>query len=114
MPSRSSLRLDRARRSPAWNGRTFANRLPSPVMQGNGLSTTARFLFERNERRPPGPLPSVPVDPAVLHGPAAGGLRVTWLGHSTSLVEIAGRRVLLDPVWSDRCSPVGFAGPKRF
>lgn len=39
---------------------------------------------------------------------------IRWFGHSTVLIEIEGRRVLTDPIWSDRASPVGFAGPKRF
>jgi L-ascorbate metabolism protein UlaG (beta-lactamase superfamily) len=46
--------------------------------------------------------------------PVETGLRATWLGHSTVLVEIDGLRVLTDPVWGDRASPVSFAGPKRF
>jgi L-ascorbate metabolism protein UlaG (beta-lactamase superfamily) len=41
-------------------------------------------------------------------------LGVTWLGHSTVLVEIAGKRVLTDPVFSDRVSPSQVFGPKRF
>jgi L-ascorbate metabolism protein UlaG (beta-lactamase superfamily) len=44
----------------------------------------------------------------------ASGLRVTWLGHSTTLLEIEGTRLLFDPVWAERASFVGFAGPKRF
>ena len=47
-------------------------------------------------------------------GGADTGLRVTWLGHSTVLLELDGRRVLTDPVFGDRASPVSFAGPKRF
>jgi L-ascorbate metabolism protein UlaG (beta-lactamase superfamily) len=39
---------------------------------------------------------------------------VTWLGHSTVLVEIDGVRLLTDPVWGERVSPVSFAGPRRF
>ena len=46
--------------------------------------------------------------------PPASGLRVTWLGHSTMLLEIDGRRVLIDPVWGERASPFTFAGPQRF
>ena len=42
------------------------------------------------------------------------GLRVTWLGHSTTLIEIDGMRVLTDPVWGLRASPLSLAGPKRF
>ncbi len=41
------------------------------------------------------------------------GLRVTAVGHSTHLIQAAGLNILTDPVWSARCSPVGFAGPKR-
>ena len=42
------------------------------------------------------------------------GLRVTWMGHSSMLVEIDGLRVLMDPVWDERASPMRWAGPKRF
>ena len=38
---------------------------------------------------------------------------VTWVGHSTLLIQIDGMNILTDPIWSDRCSPVQFAGPKR-
>lgn len=38
---------------------------------------------------------------------------VTWIGHSTLLIQIDGMNILTDPIWSDRCSPVQFAGPKR-
>jgi L-ascorbate metabolism protein UlaG (beta-lactamase superfamily) len=38
------------------------------------------------------------------------GLRITWLGHSTMLIEIDCVRVLTDPVWGPRASP----SPKRF
>ncbi len=38
---------------------------------------------------------------------------VTWINHSTALVKIDGFHLLTDPVWSKRCSPVSFAGPKR-
>ena len=41
------------------------------------------------------------------------GLRVTMVGHATLLIQVAGRNILTDPVWSDRCSPVRFAGPRR-
>lgn len=38
---------------------------------------------------------------------------VTWIGHSTVLVQLDGLNILADPIWSERASPVGFAGPKR-
>ncbi len=41
-------------------------------------------------------------------------ITVTWLGHSTLLLEIEGKIILTDPIFSDRCSPVQWAGPKRY
>ncbi len=43
----------------------------------------------------------------------ADALRVTFVGHATFLIQTAGLNILTDPVWSDRCSPVPFLGPKR-
>ncbi len=40
-------------------------------------------------------------------------LRVTFVNHATLLVQIAGKNILTDPVWSDRVSPVSWAGPRR-
>jgi L-ascorbate metabolism protein UlaG (beta-lactamase superfamily) len=38
---------------------------------------------------------------------------VTWIGHSTVLVQTSGLNILTDPIWSDRASPFTFLGPKR-
>jgi N-acyl-phosphatidylethanolamine-hydrolysing phospholipase D len=43
-----------------------------------------------------------------------GELRITWVGHATSLIQLPGLNILTDPVWSDRSSPVGLLGPRRF
>lgn len=40
-------------------------------------------------------------------------IALTWVGHATFLVQANGMNVLTDPIWSDRCSPVSFIGPKR-
>ncbi|MEL6967400.1 MAG: MBL fold metallo-hydrolase [Pseudomonadota bacterium] len=42
-----------------------------------------------------------------------GELEATYVGHATVLVQVDGLNILTDPVWSDRCSPVTWAGPKR-
>lgn len=44
----------------------------------------------------------------------ADEMKVTWLGHSSSLVQMGEKNIFIDPVLSERSSPVGFAGPKRF
>lgn len=64
-------------------------------------------------RRSGGGAPAtVPLAP--LRTPAEpAGLAVTWLGHAGVLLEIDGRRVLVDPVWSEYASPVPRFGPRR-
>ncbi|WP_050791982.1 MBL fold metallo-hydrolase, partial [Stigmatella aurantiaca] len=54
---------------------------------------------------PPGPPPPQRVP--------RGALRVTFINHATTLIQLDGLNVLTDPIWSDRCSPVSFAGPHR-
>ncbi|XP_057712123.1 N-acyl-phosphatidylethanolamine-hydrolyzing phospholipase D-like [Corythoichthys intestinalis] len=46
--------------------------------------------------------------------PSGPGLRVTWLGHATVLVEMDGLNILTDPIFSQRASPFQFMGPKRY
>ena len=40
-------------------------------------------------------------------------IAVTFIGHATFLLQIGGIAVLLDPIWSERASPLAFAGPRR-
>jgi N-acyl-phosphatidylethanolamine-hydrolysing phospholipase D len=68
-------------------------------------------------RRPPNPTRAdLPIGVADVANPmvAGGQVRVTWIGHASTLIQLAGLNVLTDPVWSDRCSPFRFLGPKRF
>lgn len=39
--------------------------------------------------------------------------KVVWVNHSTFMIEIDGVRILTDPIWAKRCSPISFIGPKR-
>lgn len=111
-----SLRLDRMQSSPLWTGTGFANR--HPIAPGRRdpdepFPALRDIFMPRGRRLPPGPLPAEqPV--ATWLQPAGSGLRATWLGHSTVLLELDGRRVLTDPVWSQRASPLRWAGPLRF
>jgi L-ascorbate metabolism protein UlaG (beta-lactamase superfamily) len=77
------------------------------------MPSIGEFVCGGARRVPDAPLTVLDPRPSWSRAPETG-LRVTWLGHSTLLVEIDGARVLTDPVWGARVSPVGFAGPKRF
>jgi L-ascorbate metabolism protein UlaG (beta-lactamase superfamily) len=106
------LRRERIAASPRWDGERFRNTTPAP-RGTEPMPTLKDFLCGGNRRVPTAPLPSVrPFD--VWARGAQSGLRATWLGHSTVLLEIDGWRVLTDPVWGPRASPTRFAGPKRF
>lgn len=111
----SGLRLERMKSSPRYADGTFHNAAPvSPgLKKGSVAPTISEFLCGGQRRTAPGPLPSTSPLPHWSRPPETG-LRATWLGHSTVLLEIDGFRVLTDPVWGERASPVTFAGPKRF
>jgi L-ascorbate metabolism protein UlaG (beta-lactamase superfamily) len=49
----------------------------------------------------------------VVHA-TEGALYVTPVGHATFLIQLDGVNILTDPMWSERCSPVSWAGPKRY
>jgi L-ascorbate metabolism protein UlaG (beta-lactamase superfamily) len=111
------LRRERVLASPRFHDGRFENTDPvaTPMKPGQMWSTTGEYFFGGKgiERRPTRTLPVE--DPRPLWArPVSSGLRVTWLGHSTTLLEIDGVRLLTDPVWGERISPVSFAGPRRF
>lgn len=110
------LRRERIQASPRFIDGLFRNVSgASPSLQpGSTLPIMKEFIFGNRQRRiPVAPLPSVDPRPTWAVTPRSG-LRATWLGHSTLLLEIDGVRVLTDPVWSRRVSPSRFFGPKRF
>jgi len=97
-----------------YSGGVFSNEEPSAVMKEGSLATVPSWFFGKEMRVPNCPLP-VAFDAAkVLETAPSSGLRITWLGHSTTLVEIDGVRILTDPVWSERASPSTLVGPRRF
>jgi L-ascorbate metabolism protein UlaG (beta-lactamase superfamily) len=110
------LRLERMKSSPLWSGDGFRN--IHPVIEGlrdptAKMPTVSEFLCGGERRMPKFKLPAVNPYEAWLKKPDSG-LRATWLGHSTVLLEIEGYRVLTDPVWGPRASPSRLIGPKRF
>ena len=66
---------------------------------------------------PAAPTPSVPPDLDFIHANAGAGSSmqpaVTWVGHATVLAQVGGINLLTDPIFSERASPLSFAGPRR-
>ncbi len=78
-----------------------------------GLADVLRWQFREKRVRWPrsfeSPFPQARPDRSV----EGDGLRVTMVGHATMLIQTCGLNILTDPVWSERASPLAFAGPKR-
>jgi L-ascorbate metabolism protein UlaG (beta-lactamase superfamily) len=109
-------RLERMKASPLWAGDRFQNvhpGLPNLRDPTVPMPSIKDFVCGGERRVPRGPLPSISPLNAWTKEPQSG-LRVTWLGHSTVLIEIDGVRILTDPVWGPRASPSALVGPKRF
>ncbi|MEH1031097.1 MBL fold metallo-hydrolase [Micromonospora profundi] len=106
----SGARAERAARSPQFRDGTFHNRAGTRTMVADpGRNLLRELIFGKQKRRPTSPVPLLrPSAPQ-----ATDELAIIWYGHATALIEIEGRRVLLDPMWSDRCSPSGLVGPRR-
>lgn len=91
-----------------FDGKRFHNLEPT---RHAGFTDVVRWLTNRDQGQwqkwrvvtPAHPPPRV----------TGGELRVTWVNHSTFLLQTENVNILTDPIWSLRCSPVQWAGPKR-
>ncbi|MBA3541816.1 MAG: MBL fold metallo-hydrolase [Deltaproteobacteria bacterium] len=110
----AGLRRERAQSSRQFADGLFRNTTGvTDGVKGGLLPMFGELLFGGQQRRPPAPLP-LERPHAIWATPTTTGFRTTWLGHSTVLLELDGRRVLTDPIFGKRVSPVGFIGPRRF
>ena len=93
-----------------FDGSLFYN--PDGILPGT-LRDVLKWQFNGQRAR----WPKAVASPFAGNKPASrvigDALRVTMVGHATLLIQVAGLNILTDPVWSDRASPVAFAGPKR-
>lgn len=78
------------------------------------LPILLEYATNKAENIPKKSLGPFKTDYNIYNTPPANGLRITWIGHSSILIEIDGKRILTDPVWSKRVSFSQNMGPKRF
>jgi L-ascorbate metabolism protein UlaG (beta-lactamase superfamily) len=78
------------------------------------LRHVVRWQFGRGRKRATwpdwAPSPHADTPPARVEGEK---VRLSFVGHVSWLIQTAGLNILIDPVWSERASPLSFAGPKR-
>ncbi len=106
----SLLRAERMAASPQMRDGRFVN---EEAMR-NDYGLMLRGLFNRSTRSvPDAPLPVV-TDAAASAPADAQQFEVTWYGHSSLRVRVAGLQILIDPMWGQRPSPLSFVGPSRW
>lgn len=107
----TGARRIRMENSAQWAGSQFEN--PQPLWNDlwgaliGGWNTSPHG-------RPAQALPTLSPGPIPFETLPKSGLRVTWLGHSSILIELDGHYLLSDPVWSERVSPFTWVGPQRW
>ena len=103
----SGKRLERIKKSPNYEDGAFHYPIQTEVMTSSksGIATMWEFLTEsRDETRPQEPVPSEKVDISNL---SREGDFIVWFGHSSYLLQIEGKRLLVDPVFY-KASPVSW------
>ena len=100
---------DMAPRSSQFNGKVYVNERP---VAPRGFRDVLRWRRTSKPARWPDWVETEvgPAPPKRVEGEA---LRITFVNHATVLVQTEGLNILTDPIWSRRCSPVQWAGPKR-
>ena len=113
--SASGERLERLRASPNFKDGKAQNPVPTDNDWGPAnMWETFKDYRSGHKTEPDEPPPIVQLARQSFADEPASGLRVTWLGHSSVLVEIDGKVILFDPVFAERASMFSFMGPKRF
>jgi hypothetical protein len=94
--------------SPNYHNGKFKNLIETSEGRkpGTFFDMVGQIIFGKEEREPTFELLVNKLSPSFFKSSPADGLRVTWIGHSSVLIEIDGRRILIDPVWSDRIGPI--------
>ena len=88
-----------------WADGQFRNENDARTMTGDSAPGSNRKI----------PKTTLPAEaPSFLTEAQESDLTFTWIGHSSFLLQMGNRNILVDPILSMRSSPVGFAGPKRF
>ena len=109
-------RLQRIVQNPVFRDGSFRNPVETKLMAsiGSHFSSMRDFILGDETREPKELLPSIKVDPKIFEQPLTDSLAVTWLGHSTVIIEMDGYVLMTDPMLSKSTSPIPFIGPKAF
>lgn len=111
LPSGPSM--ERIIKSPNYQNGAFVNVIPTPMMSEDAsyLSMAGKYFQESVDRSPTEKIEVIQTDLKAL---SLDTPQVIWFGHSSYLLILEGKRILVDPVFSERASPVQYFGMKRY
>lgn len=98
-------RLEKIRKSKQYREGRFWNAIEFPMIEGSYMGMFKELIFGKQVRVPPSPLPQMSPD-SLSFGEPPRDLQVVWLGHSTLLLEVEGKRFLIDPVLGSHAAPL--------
>ncbi|RLB98359.1 MAG: hydrolase [Deltaproteobacteria bacterium] len=109
-------RENRMLNSPQFKDGKFVNPIDVPMMAPGSTwkYIKKQFFTSRIGPKPKGELPLKPIQSNEWIGLDKSDLFFAWLGHSSILITMDGKTILVDPVFEKRASPFSWIGPKRF
>lgn len=109
----SGTRLERIKKSPNYKDGSFQNLTPTAMLAAGASypKMLVNFFSKGIGREPVDTLPSVKTDLNTLPDDRT---TVVWFGHSSYLIRLNGKNILIDPVFSERASPFQFIGKKAY
>lgn len=110
----SKEKMERFNQSPNFSQNKFVNQIPTSMnMDAKTMVSILRDSIKGNPKvRPDRLIPVQPLDTTAMQGDKQA--KVTWFGHSTILLEMEGKRLLLDPMFASTPSPFPIFGGKRY
>lgn len=99
-------RLAHIEASPNYVDGAFQNLLDTPFLTEGATQLSIQIDNRRAEKRTPRPEHAIPTAKTDLRALDPGQDLVVWLGHSSWYVQVSGKRILIDPVFSDYAAPV--------
>ena len=110
--STEDVKMDKINKSKQYNDKKFINYKPSPDWGFfKMLPMMWDFLVTNNDRKPDRELPTKKVDFSQITEANSDELKVTWVGHSSQIINIDGKIVLTDPIFENQTA---FMGPSRY
>jgi L-ascorbate metabolism protein UlaG (beta-lactamase superfamily) len=106
-------RLSRISKSENYQNEQFQNRVATPMDFPFG-KVMKETMKKGVDRTPNAPIETLPINLKAYAEDTTAKVSITWLGHSTVLLRINNKTILIDPVFSKRASFSNYFGPKKF